>query len=38
MIQRRGGLKEVRRQEKEDEIARYKAFAQTWKSNSKFAN
>lgn len=38
MIQRRGGLKEVRRQEKEDETARYKAFVQTWKSNSKFAN
>jgi hypothetical protein len=38
MIQRRGGLKEVRRQQEEEETARLAAFARTWKTNSKFAN
>lgn len=38
MIQRRGGLKESRRREEEEQTARLQAFAQTWKTTSKFAN
>lgn len=38
MIQRRGGLKEVRTQQEEEETARLAAFARTWKTTSKFAN
>ena len=38
MIQRRGGLKEARQRQEEEETARLTAFAQTWKTNSKYAN
>ena len=38
MIQRRGGLKEVRKREEEKETARLQAFVRTWKSNSKYVN
>lgn len=38
MIQRRGGLKESRKREEEEQAARLQAFAQTWKTTSKFAN
>lgn len=38
MIQRRGGLKESRKREEEEQAARLQAFAHTWKTTSKFAN
>lgn len=38
MIQRRGGLKEVQRREEERQTASLRAFAQTWKTSSKYAN
>lgn len=38
MIQRHGGLKEASRREEEEKTASLQAFAQTWKSNSKYAN
>lgn len=38
MILRRGGLKEVRKRDKEDESAHLQALANTFKTNSKYAN
>jgi hypothetical protein len=38
MILRRGGLKDVRKRDKEDESAHLQALANTFKTNSKYAN
>lgn len=38
MILRRGGLKEVRKRDQEDESAHLQALANTFKTNSKYAN